>query len=524
MRTRLVVKTGSMVLVAIWLGLSSGCDYQPVVGEYRFLQPDKPVAKPDQAQVNWIIQDMGELDKSDEMYPNATKPGPQDWVYADEDYVIAPMDDLNVSIMDLYADGMETTLPRKVSDSGYVDLPQLEKRILATGLTSQQLKEEIKKAYSRDILRDPQVSVAVVVRRQQTFSILGAVGRPGAYPFPRKDMRMLDVLAMAGGVYQQDIETIYVIRQVPAMRRSQAGPLPPASQPVGKAAPRSSSVVVGPSHRFLANTSSRLQPAKGSLYQLSETATTPKLAPAPAPAPTVVGESAYRWVYRDGEWVKVAVESTPARKPTPETQPTKAAGGTEIPSAKPIAPVRATNGKDAEDPFGWAKMEKADMVRIIAINLNKLRQGNYKQNVVIRANDIIHVPALPVGEFYIMGEVFRPGVYSLTGRKVTIKMALAAAGNLGPMAWPSNSVLIRRIGKNQEQTIPINVEKIMQGEAPDLFLKKNDIIAVGTHWSSSFLAVLRNAFRMTYGFGFVYDRNFSDPMEATPSSRRFGAW
>ena len=32
------------------------------------------------------------------------------------------------------------------------------------------------------------------------------------------------------------------------------------------------------------------------------------------------------------------------------------------------------------------------------------------------------------GEFYIIGEVTRPGVYSLNGRKLTLKQALAATG------------------------------------------------------------------------------------------------
>jgi len=518
-----MIKGVTVVLAAVWLGLLSGCDAPLVIGEYRFLQPDKPIAKPDQAQVNWIIQDMGELDKADEVYPNATKPGPQDWVYADEDYMIAPMDDLSISIMDLYAEGMETTLPRRVSDSGYIDLPQLDSRIFATGLTSMELTEAIKQAYSKDILRDPQVSVTVVVRRQQTFSLLGAIGRPGAYPFPRKDMRLLDALAMASGVTQPDIETIYISRQAPARRRSQADQATPATQPIQPAtqeAPETQKTPV-------------TSPAP-SMMRLSETATG-QVKPAPAPSPRTAPATqpaqaaSYRWTYRNGEWVKVAVEApakTPASptKTIPATGPTKP-GKVGKPARAKIQPLPIKQGdpKDASDPFGWAKMEKGDLVRVIAIDLPKLRQGDYRQNVVIRANDIIHVPPLPVGEFYVMGEVLRPGVYSLTGRKVTIKMALAAAGNLGPMAWPSNSILIRRIGKNQEQTIPINIENIMRSKDPDLYLKKDDIIAVGTHWSSSFLAVLRNAFRMTYGFGFIYDRNFSDAM-ITPTSRRFKSW
>jgi hypothetical protein len=50
------------------------------------------------------------------------------------------------------------------------------------------------------------------------------------------------------------------------------------------------------------------------------------------------------------------------------------------------------------------------------------------------------------------------------------------------------------------------------------------VIEVGTSVRAPFWAVVRNAFRMTYGFGFVYDRNFADPLEATPTSKRFSRW
>ena len=129
-----------------------------------------------------------------------------------------------------------------------------------------------------------------------------------------------------------------------------------------------------------------------------------------------------------------------------------------------------------------------------------------------------------MGEFYVMGEVLRPGVFSLTGRKLTVKQAIVAAGNFAPLAWPENAILIRRIGNNQEQTIHLNLEAIFRGEEPDIFLKPNDIIAVGTNVRSVFFAVMRHAFRMTYGFGFIYDRNFANPYGLTLDSRRFTRW
>jgi protein involved in polysaccharide export with SLBB domain len=145
-------------------------------------------------------------------------------------------------------------------------------------------------------------------------------------------------------------------------------------------------------------------------------------------------------------------------------------------------------------------------------------------NIVLRDNDIIQIPYLPVGEFYVTGEVMRPGVYSLPGRPITIKQALSATGGVGPLAWPENSALVRRIGNNQEQAIPLNVEAIFRGDEPDFFLKPDDVIEVGTDVRASFYAVMRNAFRMTYGFGFIYDRNFADPVTLTPTSRRFTRW
>ena len=185
------------------------------------------------------------------------------------------------------------------------------------------------------------------------------------------------------------------------------------------------------------------------------------------------------------------------------------AGG--APAKVPTSPAKLPTGPEAQkDPYGWMKYEMADAARIIAINVDRLKAGDPAVNIVIRPNDIVNVPPLKVGEFYVMGEVLRPGVYGLTGRKVTVKMAVAAAGNLGPLSWPNNSVLIRRVGRDQEQIVPLKLNDIMAGKEPDIFLKPNDVVAVGTYWAAPFMAVWRNAFRMTYGFGFIYDRNYSE--------------
>jgi hypothetical protein len=227
-----------------------------------------------------------------------------------------------------------------------------------------------------------------------------------------------------------------------------------------------------------------------------------------------------KWIYVDGRWVAVPQDMETGGTEVTRAEERRAATA----KAENVRPREPVTGPVTKDPFGWAELEKSDLARVIAINLPKLRNGDPRMNIVIRNNDIIQVPTLEVGEFYVMGEVLRPGVYSLTGRRVTVKMAMAAAGNLAPLAWPENSILVRRVGNNQEQIIPLDVQAIFQGEQPDVFLKPNDVLAVGTNWRSSFYAVFRNAFRMTYGFGFIYDRNFAEGVPRGLNSERFSRW
>ncbi|MDY6914239.1 MAG: SLBB domain-containing protein, partial [Planctomycetota bacterium] len=385
-------------------------------------------------------------------------------------------------------------------------------------------------AYNPDILRDPVVSITIAAQRQSTFSILGAVAQPGTYNIVRKDMRLLETLALAGGVTQTNIRYLYVIRPTKAKRKAvkpeaavpQPTELPPLPQLPPEAAPTTQPVddedaALRELGKAMPGPTPTTLPAPSVLPRLSETASTAATtSEKEVPEPP----KAYKWVYANGRWIRVLQEAPRAKAPSGEgTAPVRPAG-------KPLVKRIAGVGKEKSDPFGWKKADKSDLARIIAINLPKLRNGDPRMNIVVRDNDIIQVPTLEVGEFYVMGEVLRPGVYSLTGRRVTVKMAVAAAGNLGPLAWPENSILVRRIGDNQEQVIPLDIEAIFQGEEPDVFLKPDDVIAVGTDVRTSFYAVVRNAFRMTYGFGFIYDRNFAEgydwlqPMD----SKRFTRW
>ena len=63
-----------------------------------------------------------------------------------------------------------------------------------------------------------------------------------------------------------------------------------------------------------------------------------------------------------------------------------------------------------------------------SISLCPGKTGDLQYNVVIRPNDTIIIPSPKVGEYYIGGHMNRAGVYSLTGRQITLKQAIISAG------------------------------------------------------------------------------------------------
>jgi protein involved in polysaccharide export with SLBB domain len=110
----------------------------------------------------------------------------------------------------------------------------------------------------------------------------------------------------------------------------------------------------------------------------------------------------------------------------------------------------------------------------------------------------------------MMGNVNRPGAYQLGAIPVTLTQAIAGAGSLNVLAEPTKVDITRRIGEHKQQIVQVDLAKIFAGLQPDYYLKRDDTINVGTSPVSPWLAVLRNGFRATYGFGFVYDRNYAD--------------
>ncbi len=541
---RKIRKLGLPALVAGLLFASTGCEMHSwmdpsVVGRWQ----RTPVVLP-------ILEKLDVIDEPSTEPPGLTQVLPEDLVPVVQEYIVGPGDLVTVTVFQLLVPGVESVQTRRVDELGQIRLP-IVGAVQVEGRTPSELENDIADTLvQKGVLRDPTVSVIVQEQRQNTFSVIGestyASTAIGTYTIMGKEFRLLDAMSLARGVPGQ-IKKLYVIRPAPSSAARGTGapaavtPQPTLPMPATSAPPQPAAGTLNPAD--LIDGLMQNPQADVPVEKTAQTATeTGAVTDAPA------------YINVDGKWVRVA-PGTPVPQPT-ATQPATAAPtatttppvtpmvpmmgqGPVVPTASTTTPATAptttpvtqppmtmegglTTTTDVTDPFA-VPMEptpgtpkdileaKARGQRVIEIPYDKLLEGDTRYNIIIRPGDVIRVPPPVIGNIYIGGAINRPGTYSLPGdRDLTLQQLIFAAGNLGPTAIPERVDLIRRIGKTQQATVRINLRAIFQGTAPDIFLKPNDTINIGTNFVATPLAVFRNGFRMSYGFGFVLDRNFDE--------------
>ncbi len=483
--------------------------------------------------INVILDTLGVADEPTPTYEGAEDPRPEDLLSVESDYVFGSGDVVRISIFELYQEGQAYVNDYVVTETGRVSIPDVG-LVRAQGLTEPQLEQEISNILSPTILKNPSVTVTLLQSQSRIFSIVGqGVGQSARFPIPRYTHRLTDAIAQAGGVAQFNVSYIYVSRDVAVEAMADMTPATssapqsaPAQQPPTKTAEEEMLEIITPS---------AAKRAKGLLITSSEMARQRELESLAAPEgmdmggvaevnepsaeamlPTQQGPTQIEWVFEDGQW-----------KPRP-------VGGIEPPrqqaAAQPQRPESSPAQVQPQAPagYGFGDVGQAgQMTRVIKIPVDKLLSGDPNYNIVILPGDRITVPVDLIGEFWVMGNVNAQGAVPITGRPLTLKQAIATAGGLNALAWPKKVEVVRRVGRNhaglmQEETVLVDLQKIARGQQPDFFIKPNDLINVGTHGTSNWLFRLRNAFRATYGFGFIYDRNFADRHFGDTFSDTFG--
>jgi len=470
--------------------------------------------------VNVILDSLGVAEETPAAWERGEEPSPADVVAYKTDYIFGPGDIVSVSIFELFNEGTMYASQYVITETGKLSILDIGV-IEAAGLTESQLEDEIKQILSPNVLKEPSVNVTLLQSQSRVFSILGGgVPKPGRYVIPRHDYRLADALATAGGIGQFNISYVYVSRPItgeealaePEAARPEEAPAIEGWKPAPAKEPREELLeVISPVAKRGHTKGSEFVVASAEMVtdeELAEAASPEQLWPVardsgPATRSTsdesqVTNDEKGRieWIFQDGRWMPVQIGL-----PKPAEEP---GAGVGLPRAPELARKEPTAlGWDQIGPGGAQR-------RVIRIPADKLLSGDPRYNIVIQPSDNIHVPIDIIGEFCIMGNVNNQGFVNITGRPMTLKMAIAAAGGIGPLAWPKRCEVVRRIAKKREEIVMVDLDKIAMGEQPDFFIKPNDLINVGTHPTARWRAVLRNAFRATYGFGFIYDRNFAD--------------
>ena len=515
-------------VVAIAALLSFLCLYSTGCGD-KFWDPTQIGRFRPVPAVNVILDSLGVADETPSAWEGAEEPRPADVIAYETDYTFGPGDVVRISIFELLQEGTPFANDYVVTETGKVSIPQVG-IVDAQGLTESQLEDEIKRILSPSILKSPSVTVSLASSQQRTFSISGnGVPTPGRYNIPRYDFRLLDALAVAGGISQFNISYVYVSRHLTGKEAiSEAAEekvepkklITPQQEMMEIIAPRAQRKTLNEKfiitaaefvtdkelseaalpegfEPFADSNQMRKQKTEEKKISVRQQEIPPEVAlKETMEKPVSEGEAArVEWIFQDGRWVPVQVGQPRPVEPSPKT------------TARITEPLE----EKLPEQLSWEQIgQGGTQTRVLKIPAEYLNAGDPRYNVVIKPSDSIQVPVDIIGEFCIMGNVNSQGFVILTGRPMTLKMAIASAGGLGPLAWPKYCEVIRRISKKKEEIVMVDLDKIAAGEQPDFFIKPNDLINVGTHPTARWRAVLRNAFRATYGFGFIYDRNFAD--------------
>lgn len=105
----------------------------------------------------------------------------------------------------------DLTVDARIGESGQLSYPLLGS-IKLGGLTVAAAERLIADGLKNgNFLRAPQVSVFVSQVRGNQASVLGQVNRPGRFPLEAPDLRLSDLLAMAGGIAISGADSVIVV-------------------------------------------------------------------------------------------------------------------------------------------------------------------------------------------------------------------------------------------------------------------------------------------------------------------------
>jgi len=115
---------------------------------------------------------------------------------AQPEYVLAAGDNIRVTVFQ----NPDLTVETRVTENGTISYP-LVGSVRVGGMTIPSAEQTIAKALKDGgFIQQPQVNIALLQNRGNQVSVLGAVNRPGRFPLETFNIRLSEMIAIAGGV------------------------------------------------------------------------------------------------------------------------------------------------------------------------------------------------------------------------------------------------------------------------------------------------------------------------------------
>ncbi|MGL5080381.1 MAG: SLBB domain-containing protein, partial [Microcoleaceae cyanobacterium] len=425
--------------------------------------------------------------------PNSTVPNStSNQAPVEEPYTLGPGDRISIIIFQLTQYSGEQT----VLVNGTVNLPQVG-GISVQGMTLEQVAAAITARYEQArVLRNPKVTVSLVIARSLRIGVAGEVNRPGSYTLALTGSQLptlTTALKTAGGITQSaELQQVQVRRprrggsdqvmMINLFQLLQSGDL-------------RYDLTLRDGDTIFVPTATLINPAIGP--QLA----TANFAPDQG-QPVNIGVSGE--VVRPGPYTLAA--ATAGVSLSTVTQALQAAGGVKL-----LADIERIQVR---------RITKTGFEQIVEVNLMPLLTGgDLQQDLILQTGDSIFVPTVPdvnlvaisrlqTASFApenaeslnvaVIGQVFRPGPYTVTGTArtgaagipgsgdskasstPTVTRAIQVAGGVKPMADIRSIEIRRTTNAGATQVININLWELLQaGDAnQDAILQEGDTVFV----------------------------------------------
>ncbi len=138
---------------------------------------------------------------------------------------------------------------------------------------------------------------------------------------------------------------------------------------------------------------------------------------------------------------------------------------------------RIEGEEDLKKLINTKKPESIDLIKL-------LDKGDMSKNIKLRPGDVVYIPLeeeikneLTIS---VEGEVKNPGIFPFKPGLTALKACLMAGG-FDKFAAPNRAKIVRKKGEKQI-VIKINLNKVREGEIPDMELKPGDLINIPETW------------------------------------------